>query len=303
MNMQQAVPYNDYNLNEQTLDFINYLGKTMPDGTVYTTTELIELFQQSSFYSEVVTSYHKSAMTKSISYAVTRSSYWTRIKRGVNERRSNSELQSEKILDKNSKRPRKYIATRKSHSTVNIDLKAYSINVVTDSPFRKELIDFLASNMFDVIMIKKNIKDDSLRHYHFTKGSGEDLYFLTESFYKQKNLSSFKHHISDFITEEAKDIILSGQTRNNLIFEHMVPKNLYLSVIASSALEGTLTKEMVHDLFNKYLYVCTIAKKSENNKLPGTSMGLEWNQKDPFFRYESACIKFYPNIFNKLYFS
>jgi hypothetical protein len=152
-------------------------------------------------------------------------------------------------------------------------------------------------------MLKKNIKDDGLRNYHFTRGIGEDLYFLTESFYRQKNFSSFKHHISDFITEEAKDIILSGHTSNKLIFEHMVPKNLYLSVIASAAIDDTLSEEMVYNLFNKYLYVCTIAKHTENKKLPGTSMGLEWDQEDPFFRYRSTGINFYPNIFNHLYFS
>lgn len=296
MNMQAELhSKNNYNLNEQTLNFLNYLGERMPEGTVYTTNELIDLFQQSSFYSQVVNSYYESAVTKAISYAVTRSSYWTRIKRGVNERKcsTNAGPQSTKKLDNT-----KII----DHSKNIIEVNAHSVNRVIDSSARKELIEFLASNMFDVLMIKRNIKDDGLRQYHFKRGIGEDLYFLTESFYKQKKLSGFKHYISDFITEDAEAIIRSGQ-KKNLIYEHMVPKNLYLSKIASEALNGTLTEEMVYELFNKYLYVCTISKNSENNMLPRTSMGLNWDKKDPFFRYKSVGIKFYPNVFNKLYFS
>jgi hypothetical protein len=167
--------------------------------------------------------------------------------------------------------------------------------------FRERLIRFLAENLFDVLMLKKQIKDEGPRKYHFAKGVGEDLYFLTESFYKQNGLDSKKHSISDFMTPKAERIIASGDIKSKLIYEHMVPKNLYLSEITKAAMNVSLTYYMVCELLKKYFYVCTIAKEGENGKLPATTMGDGWDGVDPFYRYKRAEIEFYPNKYNKGY--
>ncbi|WP_216830580.1 hypothetical protein [Alkalihalobacterium elongatum] len=291
-----------YNLNEQTLLFINDLGQVVEDGIVYTTADLVDLFKESMYYNDVLTTYSEPAVKKAIGYAVTRSEQWNRIKKGYNQKDSKlvnspKENRNKAIVDINIK-PHN---NKKENIKTQPPNKEMDNHRLRDSPFRKELIHFLTENLYNALLLKKEIKDDGLRKYHFTKGTGEDLYFLTESFYRQKNLDSKKHSISDFITQKAVEIIESGETSNKLIYEHMVPKNIYISVITRAAIHDQLTYYMIYELLDKYFYVCTIAKNSENEKLPSRTMGEGWDQINPFYRYEQADIVFFPNIYNESY--
>ncbi|QQZ11612.1 hypothetical protein I5776_18965 [Heyndrickxia vini] len=65
-----------FNLNEETLNFILDFEKKVEKGRVFTNKELVELFESSSFYNEVVQSYYKTAIQKSIWWAVKRSNNW-----------------------------------------------------------------------------------------------------------------------------------------------------------------------------------------------------------------------------------
>ncbi|UTI44519.1 hypothetical protein [Niallia sp. RD1] len=65
-----------YNLNEETLNFILDFEKRVEKGRVFTNKELVKLFESSSFYNEVVQSYYKTAIQKSIWWAVKRSNNW-----------------------------------------------------------------------------------------------------------------------------------------------------------------------------------------------------------------------------------
>ena len=65
-----------YNLNEETLNFILDLEKKIEKGKVFTNKELGQLFESSSFYDEVIESYYKTAIQKSIWWAVKRSNNW-----------------------------------------------------------------------------------------------------------------------------------------------------------------------------------------------------------------------------------
>ncbi|WP_342541483.1 hypothetical protein MHI39_23760 [Heyndrickxia sp. FSL K6-6286] len=65
-----------YNLNEETLNFILDFEKKVEKGRVFTNKELVKLFESSSFYNEVVQSYYKTAIQKSIWWAVKRSNNW-----------------------------------------------------------------------------------------------------------------------------------------------------------------------------------------------------------------------------------
>ncbi|MDQ0216884.1 hypothetical protein J2S13_003382 [Oikeobacillus pervagus] len=92
---------------------------------------------------------------------------------------------------------------------------------------REDYIQHLSKNLFGALMLKKEIPDDFLRKYHLSaKGIGDDLYFLTESYFRQKGLFRGKHSMSDYITPNAKKAIESGNVSKNLIYEHMIPKNL-----------------------------------------------------------------------------
>jgi hypothetical protein len=70
-----------FNLNEETLNFILDFEKRVEKGRVFTNKELVKLFESSSFYNEVVNSYYKTAIQKSIWWAVKRSNSWF-MKRG-----------------------------------------------------------------------------------------------------------------------------------------------------------------------------------------------------------------------------
>jgi hypothetical protein len=65
-----------FNLNEETLNFILDFEKKVEKGRVFTNKELVKLFESSSFYNEVVQSYYKTAIQKSIWWAVKRSNNW-----------------------------------------------------------------------------------------------------------------------------------------------------------------------------------------------------------------------------------
>ncbi|TKC17118.1 hypothetical protein FA727_11605 [Robertmurraya kyonggiensis] len=65
-----------FNLNEETLNFILDFEKKVEKGRVFTNKEMVKLFESSSFYNEVVQSYYKTAIQKSIWWAVKRSNNW-----------------------------------------------------------------------------------------------------------------------------------------------------------------------------------------------------------------------------------
>ncbi|WP_143331881.1 hypothetical protein [Domibacillus antri] len=144
-------------------------------------------------------------------------------------------------------------------------------------------------------MLKREIPDDFLRKYHLSsKGIGDDLYFLTESYFRQKGLFKGKHSMSDYITPNAMKAIESGIVSKNLIYEHMVPKNLYIKQISEITLAGQLTEEFIYDLLIKYYFVCSVTKE-EDEKLPSIKMADDWDGINPFYRYEKAGIEFLPN--------
>jgi hypothetical protein len=71
----------NYKLNGQTLLYINKLGSTLPEGNIYTTADIVERFKKSEYYSGIIETFSENAVTKAISYAVTRSEKWNRIKK------------------------------------------------------------------------------------------------------------------------------------------------------------------------------------------------------------------------------
>ncbi|PEJ34219.1 hypothetical protein CN689_08735 [Peribacillus butanolivorans] len=66
----------NYSLNGETLNFILDFETNVEKNKVYTNQDLVELFRSSTFYNEVVDSYYKTAIQKSIWWAVKRSGKW-----------------------------------------------------------------------------------------------------------------------------------------------------------------------------------------------------------------------------------
>jgi hypothetical protein len=163
-----------------------------------------------------------------------------------------------------------------------------------DKHNRSEFIEFISHHLEQNIRLKLQINDQRLRQYHLSsKGLGDDLYFLTESYHRQKNLYNGKYSMTDFITPNAL-LKLQNEKANNLIFEHMVPKNLYLSTLVEKAQQGILTYEEILNVLMKYYYTCTVTKE-EDILLPSTKMQDEWDGQNPFYRYQLAGIEFLEN--------
>lgn len=237
---------------------------------IYTIEDLESIFKQSSFYNPLINDYYPTAIKKAIWYALKRSTQWEMISRG----------------------------TYRYHNIENPSTVEKSN--VTDSntlifPFnRTEYILFLSQNIFEVIQLKLKVSDERLRkHLLSSKAIGEDLYYLTESYYRGKNIYKGKHSMSDFITPAAKELLVSKK-KSNLVYEHMVPKNLYINEIINSALLGNLKFDDVHNALTRYYYVCTVTDL-EDALLPSTKMDLEWDGINPFYRYQMAGIEFLPN--------
>jgi len=238
-----------YSLNEQCLRFLREYEKQVQFGTEITSKDLISLFVDSNFYDHSVTEYHKSALTKSIGFAMIRSGNWTRIKNGL-----------------------------------------YKKDDFNDE-YRLNLIEFLSSNLYQILTLKDKINYAGLKKYHLSsKGIGDDLYFLTESYYRSIGRYKGKHSLSDFITYNALKVIESNQPLGNkLKFEHMVPKNIYIKPIVEALTEGKLTKDLIFYYLLKYYFVCTVTAE-EDKKLPMVKMSDDWDGINPFERYEKAKI-------------
>lgn len=65
-----------YNLNEETFRFILEFEKKVEKGKIYSNKEIVILFTSSRFYEDAVQSYYKTAIQKSIWWAVKRSGNW-----------------------------------------------------------------------------------------------------------------------------------------------------------------------------------------------------------------------------------
>ena len=65
-----------YNLNEETSNFLLEFEKGVERGTAVTNRELVKLFEESTLYNDIVQSYYKTAVSKSIWWAVKRSNKW-----------------------------------------------------------------------------------------------------------------------------------------------------------------------------------------------------------------------------------
>ncbi|WP_430789156.1 hypothetical protein VBD025_02920 [Virgibacillus flavescens] len=72
-----------YSLNAETLKFILEFEKTVQNGKRYLNTEVVHLFQQSSYHKSVFETYIDNAINKSIWYAIKRSGNWEFTKKGL----------------------------------------------------------------------------------------------------------------------------------------------------------------------------------------------------------------------------
>lgn len=263
-----------YSLNEQTLKFIIEYEKNVKVGEKFTTKDLVNLFNKSSFNKDQFDTYSEHAKNKSIWWAVTRSGKWLKSRPGEYTKNNSVVTEISVVNKKDPKLSKKVTAGN-----------------------RKEYIKFLAENLFEVLLLKRQISDTYLRSFSLTsKGVGDDLYYLTVSYYKQRGVYKRKHSITDFITPKAKAILDSGEKLSNkLKYEHMIPKNIYIKRIAEATITNNITIDFIYDILVKYYYTCTVTT-DEDRLLPQTRMPKEWDEENPFYRYEDIGIFFSHNV-------
>ncbi len=268
-------------LNQSAKDFLVDFQRSVQVGKQFSSKELEEAFIQSPYFLEKFHNYIPAAIRKSIwNAAVNYNDYWIMVRRGLYEKVGDSN-QDESVTPTHTE----------THVKVNESIHEYFHSIG-----RNEYITFLSKNLSNVLNLKSQIEDPGLKHYHLSsKGIGDDLYFLTESYYKQLGRKSHKHWISDYITSEAKRIRDSNESKaNKLKYEHMVPKNIYISKIKGALNKGELSTATLYQILHHYYIVCTVTTE-EDDFLPSTKMPEDWDEIDPFYRYSVAGVTYQVN--------
>jgi hypothetical protein len=71
-----------YSLNQSTFDFVLEFEKAVESGNQFNTDELVQKFELSRYYDEIIKTYSKPP-NNSIWYALLRSGQWEQLKRGL----------------------------------------------------------------------------------------------------------------------------------------------------------------------------------------------------------------------------
>ncbi|MBR3217618.1 MAG: hypothetical protein IKF69_14585, partial [Exiguobacterium sp.] len=293
-------------LNQNALEFIQELEKVASKST-WTKHELVKKFIDSEFYHVKFESYYPSAIEKSIWWAVKRSENWvmSRSLYKIEQKEVKSMTHLDRVgngfgiavveKQKEDKKEELDFATNSNEDvldTVDISENIMHPAILSISYDRDALIRHLSEHLYEVTMLSLSIRDKGLRHYQLKKGMGENLYFLTESYFRRLGLAKTKYRMGDFITEGAKERLIN-RIPSGLVYEHMVPKNIYLNEFRELALRNELTRERIHHLLDKYHFICIITKE-EDKLLSSTKMPDDWDGNNPFYRYEKAGIDFEP---------
>jgi hypothetical protein len=96
------------------------------------------------------------------------------------------------------------------------------------------------------------------------------LYFLTESYHRQNELYNGKYSSTDYINPQAL-LIMQQRKKGKLIFEHKIPKNLYLNMLVNKTQQGILTYDEIYNVLMKFYYTCTVTE-DEDKSLPSIKM-------------------------------
>jgi len=263
-------------LNEATLQFVNFYAENELDTIEIQIHTLQEYFRRSTYYNKRYESDNNLAVGKAISYALSRSEHWHRVKIGlyrniiIQINAPNVEVEEEKVPVEDISEP---------------------LNLPS-SDFRNGLIDYLASRIFELLTIHMNTADIFNESPRMSAQEiSSNLYHLTESYYKQQKLPYQSYRMGDYISESA--MMYSGLkgSRKNLVFEFMVPNNLYINEFIKLTANNELTSSIIHDRLMRYYYVC-IVTIDEAERLNPFVMGEGWDGHNPFYRYEEADIRY-----------
>ena len=98
--------------------------------------------------------------------------------------------------------------------------------------------------------------------------------------------------MGDYVSEAAKQLIELKGRKKNLIFEYMVPTNLYINQFIKLTVNNELTQAFIHSCLQRNYYTCIVTQQ-EVEKLTPFVMGEGWDGQDPFYRYDQAGIRYF----------
>lgn len=263
-------------LNEATLQFVNYYAENELDTIEIQTHNLQELFRSSAYYNKRYESDNKLAVGKAISYALDRSEHWKRVRVGLYRN----------------------IIIANNEPSVEVEEDIISEEEITkplnlpSTDFRNGLIEFLTSQLFDLLKIHMNSNDIYNGKYRMSANEiSSKLYSLTEIYYKKQKLPYQHYKMGDYISEEAMMFAGLKGSKKKLVFEYMVPKNLYINEFIKLTSDNEITPSIIQDRLQRYYYIC-IVSVAEYERLNPFVMGEGWDGRNPFYRYEQSGIRY-----------
>lgn len=118
------------------------------------------------------------------------------------------------------------------------------------------------------------------------------MFEVQQSYFRKNGFSTNKYSMADYISAEAKEWIVTGKPLSNALrFDHMVPKNIFFNDFIQKIKKGTLTKEYVYHILFQYYFICTVTTE-EDARLQTANMPNDWDNQNPFARYEKEKISF-----------
>ncbi len=138
------------------------------------------------------------------------------------------------------------------------------------------------ANSYYTLLTKLNEINDNLIMQGLKEGLNK---FLSNAFISKMGRN--KHFVADYYSKNAHEILSSG-LRKDLVFEHMIPKNIFQKECEERAKNNTLNVEFIIEGLNKYWHIAIVTKE-ENQQLSQTrKMPENWDKEDIHVRYKNV---------------
>lgn len=153
---------------------------------------------------------------------------------------------------------------------------------------RIEFIHILSDNFFIYLQGQKIIFDNSQIAYNADREGRNKYLSNLDLSLKKKN----KYLCGDWYSKEAYEKVKNNDF-TNLVYEHMIPKNIYQNEIFKLNIANKLTKDMLFNILNKYWHIAIITK-DQDKLLNDAKLRIKMpdnNHNNIFARYDKAGIK------------
>lgn len=153
---------------------------------------------------------------------------------------------------------------------------------------RNEYIQILTEKFFIYLQGQYSLFITDQDAYNADREGRNKYLSNLDLFLKKKN----KYLCGDWYSKEAYEK-LKNNDFTNLVYEHMIPKNIYQNEIFKLNIANKFTKDILFNILNKYWHIAIITKDQDkllNDAGLRTKM-LDSNHDNIFTRYDKVGIK------------